>query len=607
MNNMIKYLLMWLCCLITLVTNCQELHRVDSLVLGLNSAVKNEEKLEYLHDLSWQLRGSNPDKALKYGMEAVELAKDLRLEKQRASALNNIGLIYEEQGDYMKALQFYQISLEIKQKLGDKKGIAQTLNNIGILHYYLGNDTKVMEYFLESLQIKKELGDLKGVANSYNNIGLIYDEQDDKPMALEYYFKSLMLKKRLKDKKGIANSFNNIGNLHKDQAKFNLANGYLNKALKIQEEIGDKYGMTYSLLGIGEIYSKLKEYDKAINTLERAILIAKELGNKTGLKTGYKTIAEVYKKKENFEKALLYFELYEEEKDSILNENTNNKIAELETKYQLEKKQSEIELLTKENDIQELELNKNRLLIISSLTGLILLLFLSLFIYRNNKKKHELNDLLIEQKEAITKKNEEKKVLLKEIHHRVKNNLQVINSLLRLQSSEFEDEKMVKMFEEAQHRVIAMSTLHEKMYQSDDLKHINIHDHVTLMIKELIKGYELNKEVKLDIKIEDVQLGLKTLVPLGLIINEVITNALKHAFEGKEKGVISVHLKHLENENYQLIIGDDGVGKSHEKVESSSLGSELIQIFTEQLEGTIERIEQPGTVFKIIFAKIDKL
>ena len=94
MSNVIKYFLMWLCCLITLATYGQESHRVDSLEAGLNSVVRNEEKLEYLHDLSWELRGSDPAKALKYGMEAVEIAKDLTLDKQRASALNNIGLIH---------------------------------------------------------------------------------------------------------------------------------------------------------------------------------------------------------------------------------------------------------------------------------------------------------------------------------------------------------------------------------------------------------------------------------------------------------------------------------------------------------------------------------
>ena len=207
----------------------------------------------------------------------------------------------------------------------------------------------------------------------------------------------------------------------------------------------------------------------------------------------------------------------------------------------------------------------------------------------------------------LAKKNEEKTDMLKEIHHRVKNNLQVVRSLLKLQSRSIEDQKVVAMFEEAQNRVLSMALLHEKLYRSDDLKHIDVQEHITLLVEDLVKTYAVGKTIKLDIKIEEVDIGMRTLVPLGLIINEVITNALKYAFNERSEGEIIVLLKHLDGVRYELVIGDDGVGLSEkQQSESTGIGTKLIKSFTRQLNGSFERLDKPGTVFKLNFEKIGK-
>jgi len=208
------------------------------------------------------------------------------------------------------------------------------------------------------------------------------------------------------------------------------------------------------------------------------------------------------------------------------------------------------------------------------------------------------------QRDEISKKNEEKKIMLKEIHHRVKNNLQIVNSLLRLQSHEFEDKKVIGMFEEVQNRVISMAMLHEKMYKSEDFKHIDIQGHFNILVKELVNNYAVGKNINLDIAVDKVDIGIKTLVPLGLVINEIITNSLKYAFKDREKGEITLELNHLEGVKYELLIGDDGSGipKGSEK---SGLGLELISIFTEQLEGEITQVKSEGTKYQILFENID--
>jgi len=229
---------------------------------------------------------------------------------------------------------------------------------------------------------------------------------------------------------------------------------------------------------------------------------------------------------------------------------------------------------------------------------LVLGIGLMIFMFRLNQIK------LKTEKKILYQKNEEKNTMLKEIHHRVKNNLQVVNSLLSLQSREVNDERIIGMFNDARKRVLSMAMLHERMYGSDDLKHVDIHEHLKSLIENLIKSYAVDKDISLKINVKDVQMGISTLTPLGLMIIEMITNSLKYAFENKPQGIIYASLKPLEGEKYELIVGDDGIG-FNEIQESSALGTKLIQIFTRQLNGKMKKLSKQGTFYKLIFEKID--
>lgn len=221
------------------------------------------------------------------------------------------------------------------------------------------------------------------------------------------------------------------------------------------------------------------------------------------------------------------------------------------------------------------------------------------------KKK---NSELEKQNAIIEKQKDEKSAMIKEIHHRVKNNLQIVNSLLRLQSSGIKSKKILAMFEESQNRVLTMALLHENLYKTSDLGKIDVKEHFRLLANDLINSYATNKQIELDLHIENMKLGTKTMVPLGLIINEMITNSLKYAFVDRFKGKIIINLKHLTGKKYEMIIGDDGIGIENVTPDKSKqhLGTELIAIFTEQLDGTIQRMDMPGTVYRLEFESIDK-
>lgn len=243
---------------------------------------------------------------------------------------------------------------------------------------------------------------------------------------------------------------------------------------------------------------------------------------------------------------------------------------------------------------------------------LLLFLFLIYSIYKissyREKKQliisRELEKMVKNRTFLIEQQRDEKEVLLKEIHHRVKNNMQVISSLLNIQSSYMKDPKTLALFKEARNRIRSMGLIHEKLYQSNDLMHINFQDYIMVLTNDIIETYAIDCDIFLDVKIDPIKFEIDALIPLGLLLNEILSNALKYAFVGKKKGRIKIHLIYSEvNELYTLTVGDNGKGMDHNalETETESLGIELIKIFVEQIDGTITLAHDEGTEYTIKF------
>lgn len=221
-----------------------------------------------------------------------------------------------------------------------------------------------------------------------------------------------------------------------------------------------------------------------------------------------------------------------------------------------------------------------------------------------NRDFENANVELHKQNEIVIVQSDEKTVLLQEIHHRVKNNLQVISSLIRLQARETEDSKAKKIFEASVNRIQAMALIHEKMYQGEDLSKINLEEYLNGLAKDIFRSYFDETKIDFIIKSELEIIGNRTIVPLALIFNELITNSLKHAFINEKEGQISIIIKLDENDYFTLDYFDSGKWK--EKVKSTSFGLELIETFTEQLDGTLVRkSNEEGTYFKFKLKNID--
>lgn len=217
------------------------------------------------------------------------------------------------------------------------------------------------------------------------------------------------------------------------------------------------------------------------------------------------------------------------------------------------------------------------------------------------KQVKSVNEQLLQQNRLIEKQRNEKSAMIKEIHHRVKNNLQIVNSLLRLQSNEVTDKKALQMLEESQSRVLSMALLHENLYKTEE--ELDVTEHLNMLASDLLRTYSVGKKIELDLVVNVKRIGMRTMVPLGLIINETITNSLKYAFPDRSEGKIILYLLQLDENRYELIIGDDGVGMDPDS-NNSSLGIELVELFTEQLEGITEQLPVPGSLNRITFKGI---
>lgn len=210
-------------------------------------------------------------------------------------------------------------------------------------------------------------------------------------------------------------------------------------------------------------------------------------------------------------------------------------------------------------------------------------------------------------KALLDKSIEEKNILLKEIHHRVKNNLQIITSLLGLQSSLIKDEKINAIFLQSQQRIRSIALVHEMLYHTSDLSQINYPDYLVQLAGALLNSMKSDqKKIECEVQAPEVYLNISTAIPVGLIVNELITNSLKHAFDGRGSGLILISLQDLGSKRFKLNVSDNGIGSATNILQHQSLGLRLIHNLVAQLNGEIKLLpSNKGTEFEILFSSVD--
>jgi tetratricopeptide (TPR) repeat protein len=399
--RLVKIILIYLL-LITKV-NAQETtnRRIDSLVNSLAQA-NDTTLVNTLNQISKEYTSTgNYTKALEYANNAEKNAEKISYVKGIAYAYNNIGIIYSNSGDYTASMTSYLKALNNFEKINNLIGVANIYGNIGIIHMVQNNYEKSLENTLKSLAIKEKLGDKKALLTGYNNLGLIYCKKNEYDKALENYFKCVELLKAKQDKNALAVCYNNIGNTYKLQKKYGKALDIEMKALLISKEIADTQSIGYSYYNIGCLYIELNDYELAKKYINDALAIDKKIGNKDAVKEEYISLSTLYEKQGDYARAFEYHQLYASVKDSLLNEESSRQIAEMNTKYESEKKEKDIQLLTKDKKLQETEIGKQKLIKNLFIIGLLIAVCFAFIILNRFRVTRKQKIIIEHQNEQI--------------------------------------------------------------------------------------------------------------------------------------------------------------------------------------------------------------
>jgi len=305
---------------------------------------------------------------------------------------------------------------------------------------------------------------------------------------------------------------------------------------------------------------------------------------------------QYYKSKGDETNALINHEKLKKYQDSLFASNQAIKVHRIENEFNRKQKNIEISALKKTTEAQDRALDlRNAMILMGSIMLLVLsgLLFGLYRLYRTNQKNQK---QLSEQNVQISQALAQNQVLMKEIHHRVKNNLQVVSSLLSMQARKVTDVDTKEALNSSRTRVQSMSLLHQNLYQGEEITEVNVSDYIEEMVKTIVNTYNVNDNIELNLDIENLDLDVDVLMPLGLVANELICNALKYAFVGRDKGKLDISLE-SQGDTIIFRVKDDGVGLAEDSlpVKKESLGARLINLFTERLGGKLDVKGSNGT------------
>ncbi len=533
-----------------------------------------------------------------------------------------------------------QEALNLAQQANFKRGIAAATKNLAICNYVNGKSDIAIKQFIEAIKLFEELKDINELAHCYSQMGIAYYLQYQYDNALKYYDKSIELYKKTTNKKDLAGVYINQGISYTYVKKMDLAEINYNEALKIYQEINYEPGFAPAYNSLAKIYYAKKEYAKAISYYKLAEQYSLKSNNKYHLITNYNSLAMCYKELKEYETAKAYseksiaiskevgsverelfchetmadilfsmgdyknayasFQNYASLKDTLFNQDKNDAIAEMQAKFDVEKNQQKVKEIELQKKIDDEANTKQRLLFMVVIVVILISLVFTILLFRNKQK---VNSLLEQKNAAIQANLEQKEVMMSEIHHRVKNNLQMVSSILDLQARDLTDEKSMRVIEDSLSRINAISLIHQRLYQSDNIRGIKINTYLQELAFDILKNFSSSvttTPIQLTCKVDDLNMDLESAIPIGLITAELITNACKYAFLSIEKPEITITLN-KQQDALVLIVTDNGVGKQAAVNESgTSFGTKLIKSLSRKLRAEIiEDTSNKGTSIQL--------
>ena len=531
-----------------------------------------------------------------------------------------------------ESLRCQQEALKIAEKIGDKKRVGIALSKIGSEEILLEKYPEALDHLQQAYKIFEEQKNYKRLVRTMQKMAQVFDYEKDDASAMSYYKKTLELAKKYKNEEYEAHALHSIASKQKELGEYKNAIQNFKIAIAIYEKLGLKDDLQGSLYNLAGVYSKQKQFDKSIELLENFTKYHQKKQNLYEEAMGFGKMAEVFLEKkdyvsaeQNSKESIQIFEkqgavlnekvesynmlrkIYEAQNnipaafealkkwqilnDTLSNQNNRKTVATLQTKFETVQKETQIKDLDKANETQ-----RNQLIwAIIGLSVLAGLLGLSIFLYRKLQSK---NHKIEEQSSQLSR-------LMKELHHRVKNNLAIVSSLLMMQSSRLKDESAIKAVKEGQMRVDAMSLIHQRLYLTENVSSLNIKTYLTELAESLMKAYGYSADnFDLQVNVENPELDVDLAIPIGLIVNELVTNSMKYAYEGIKKPSLTINFKNTKNITLQ--VQDNGIGFDEKLMDKkiNSFGKKLIAGLSKQVKGEFKFENQDGTHFELVILKM---
>lgn len=532
---------------------------------------------------------SNYDSALFYFEKAIEVNTKNQFDRGKAANLNNMGKTLTLKGDYEKALSCYYQSLKIFEEKNDTLNSGELHSNIGGLLLKLNDLKAAEEHFNHSRAYYRKAGVKLQEAWILYDMGCLKIKTGEFQQAIGLLEESARVWTRF-DR---INNYNDcqlrIGEIYAIQGKTDEAANNFQKARMAYYSTQNMQGVSESLLLEGRLNMKEKKYQAAIGNLNQALQVSNYIQSNGIAIDVYNDLYLCYKALSNPSKALEYFEQFQLLKDSVFSETKNKLITEYQTKLDVFNKELTIKALEDSTARQMLFNQQIRYENRQKQTGIYFLLLVVLItlaflylLFRRNKTNLRLNRELNESLK-------EREVLIREVHHRVKNNLQIIASLLSLQSEKTDNPESKLVLQTSQSRIEAMSMIHENLYKSSKLSELNLRDYIGNLCGYIEKSYNLAAQgITLKTEIEAVSMEIDQLVPCGLIINELLTNSIKYAFRDQTYKELRISSR-LIDQTVDIQISDNGAGlpPNFDLNRTNSLGLRLADGLARQLKSKL--------------------
>ncbi len=577
--------------------------------------------------------------AIKYYLECLKYIDAEKNKKDLSWLYNELGVAYFRLSNYEKALEYYFKTLTLKEELNDNFGIANTLLNIGTVYYELNNYQKALENLKKSLKIAEKGKFIKIQSSILNNIGNIYSTISDYDNAIQYLKKALKIKKELKNEKEIAGTYNNIGIAYEDKGEYKIAKSYYQNALEKYVKLKDPDGTATTYRNLGNVEIKLNDLGKAKEFLQTALAIADSNNLALVKQNVYFSYAILYSNQGNQQESDKYYNMHLRLRDSLVNTEFRNRIAQLQILYDVEKKDREYRLLKLENEAKENAIKQQRLILVFMSIIFIMLIVTAVALYKmyQTRKKYNIelekkNQLLKESEEKLQKINATKDRFFAIISHDLRNpfaSMSLIVDSLKFSIDLFEKEKMLEIVSSLEETVngtqeLLMNLLEWSRSQTKTIEFKPQDLDISKLIETslpLLKSNAATKNIEIYSTLKPNTIVHADANMLNTIIRNLVSNAIKFTPRG---GNINIFVS-TGNGVVETSVVDSGVGippdavgklfKIDEKVKTkgtedepgTGLGLILCQEFIEKHQGRIEASSElnKGSKFSFFLPEVN--